>query len=64
MAHRQVKLFPECRCVGLVGGRRNSVRHRTAVAPPGPYVTNARATALRRMVWLELETQVNVWVEV
>ena len=48
MAHRQVKLFPECRCVGLVGGRRNSVRYRTAVAPPGPYVTNARATALRR----------------
>ena len=48
MAHSQVKLFPKCRCVGLVGGRRNSVRYRTAVAPPGPYVTNARATALRR----------------
>ena len=47
VGHRQVVLRPERRRVGLVGGRRNSVRHRTAVAPPGPYITNARATALR-----------------
>jgi len=47
MAHRQVILRPECRCVGPVRGRCNSVRDRAVVAPPGPGVLNACATALR-----------------
>ena len=48
MSHRQVILFLECRRVGLVGGGRNGVRDRAIVAPSGPYVPNACATALRR----------------
>src|SRR4030095_7814144 len=36
-----------CRCVCRIRGRRNSVRYRTVVAPPGPYVTNTCAAALR-----------------
>ena len=48
VGHRQEILCLECRRVGLVGGRRNGVRDRAIVAPSGPYVPNACATALRR----------------
>ena len=48
MGHRQVILRPERCGVGLVGGRRDSVRDGAIVAPPGPHVSNARATVLRR----------------
>src|SRR5439155_8817943 len=46
--HRQVILRRECRCVSLIRGRRNSVRDRSVVAPPRPYVPHARGTVLRR----------------
>ena len=48
MGHRQEILRLECGCVGRVGGRRDSVRDRAVVAPLGPCVLNACATALRR----------------
>ena len=48
MGHSQVILRRECRRVSRVSGRRNSVRDRAVVAPLGPYVLNACATALRR----------------
>jgi hypothetical protein len=48
VGHRQVILCPESRCVGRVGGWGDSVRDRAVIAPPGPWVLNACATALRR----------------
>ena len=48
MGHGQVILRGERRRVSRVSGRRNSVRDRTMIAPLGPYVLNACATALRR----------------
>ena len=38
VSHRQIILRPECRGVGPVCGRRNSVRYGAVVAPLGPYV--------------------------
>ena len=48
VGHRQEILRPERRCVSRVSGRRNSVRDRAVVAPLGPCVLNACATALWR----------------
>ena len=50
MGHRQVILRLECRRVGRVGGRRDSVRDRPVVAPLGPYVLNACTAALGDVV--------------
>src|SRR5205807_3207163 len=46
--HRQVILRRECRCVGLVSRRHNSVRDPTIVTPSAPHELNACATTLRR----------------
>src|SRR4029453_1392878 len=47
VGHRQVILRPECRCVDLVSSRRNRVRDRSVVTPPGPQVLDTCAPALR-----------------
>jgi hypothetical protein len=48
VGHCQEILGLERRHVGRVGGRRDGVRDCPVVAPLGPYVLNACATALRR----------------
>src|SRR5439155_26454142 len=48
VGHRQKILRLKCRRVGGVGRRRNTVRDCAVVAPLGPYVLNACATALWR----------------
>jgi len=47
MGHRQIILCFECRCVGLVSGRRDSVRDSSATAPITPEIPNACTAALR-----------------
>ena len=47
VGHRQVILRRECRCVGLVSRRRNSVRDPTVVTPSAPQELNASGSALR-----------------
>ena len=47
MGHRQEILRLECRGIGLVSGRRNSVRDSSAITPLCPHVLNACPTALR-----------------
>jgi hypothetical protein len=48
MAHRQVVLRTEVRCVDLVRRGCNGVRNSSTIAPIAPDVANVRATALWR----------------
>ena len=48
MAHRQLILGPECRCINRVRGWSNGVRDRSATAPATPDILNVCAIALRR----------------
>ena len=47
MSHRQEILRLECRGIGLVSGRRNSVRDSAIITPFCPYILNACSTVLR-----------------